>query len=76
MESTTLAALPQQCTKPLGEPSKGSYLNRFIRGRYPYSLASHGSGGVRPGGLSHAPKLQWNAGWQLYRYRTSLSRSF
>ena len=32
----------------LGAPSKGSYFNRFIRGRFGYSLASHGQGGVRP----------------------------
>ena len=38
----------------LGAPSKGSYFNRFIRGRFPYSLASHGQGGVRPGGLSQS----------------------
>jgi hypothetical protein len=35
----------------LGAPSKGSYFNRFIRGRFPYSLASHGQRGVRPGAL-------------------------
>ena len=35
----------------LGAPSKGSYFNRFIRGRFPYSLASPDQGGVRPGGL-------------------------
>jgi hypothetical protein len=35
----------------LGAPSKGSYFNRFIRGRFCYSLASHGQGGVRPGAL-------------------------
>jgi hypothetical protein len=35
----------------LGAPSKGSYFNRFIRGRFPYSLATHGQGGVRPGAL-------------------------
>jgi hypothetical protein len=27
--------------------SKGCYFNRFIRGCFPYSLASHGQGGVR-----------------------------
>ena len=32
-------------------PSKGSYFNRFIRGRFPYSLASQGQGGLRPEGL-------------------------
>ena len=32
----------------LGAPSKGSYFNRAIRGRFPYSLASHGQGGVPP----------------------------
>ena len=36
----------------LGAPSKGSYFNQFIRGRFPYSRASHGQGGVRLGGLS------------------------
>ena len=36
----------------LGASSKGSYFNRFIRGRFPYSPASHGQGGVRPGNLS------------------------
>ena len=35
----------------LGAPSKGSYFNRFIRGRYPYSLVSHGQGGVAAGEL-------------------------
>ena len=46
----------------LGAPSKGSYFNLFIRGRYPYSLASHGQGGVRPGGLSQSAgdrRLPW-----------------
>jgi Leucine-rich repeat (LRR) protein len=33
----------------LGAPS-----NRFIRGRFPYSLASHGQGGVRRGSLSQS----------------------
>ena len=33
----------------LGAPSKGSYFNRFIRGRFPYSLASHGQGGMAAG---------------------------
>ncbi len=33
----------------LQAPSKGSYFNRFIRGRFPYSLAPQGRGGVRPG---------------------------
>ena len=28
----------------LGAPSKGRYFNRFIRGRFPYSLASSGHG--------------------------------
>ncbi|MCZ2146467.1 MAG: KTSC domain-containing protein [Bryobacterales bacterium] len=28
----------------LEAPSKGSYFNRFIRGRFPYSLAPHGQG--------------------------------
>ena len=32
----------------LGAPSKGSYFNQFIRGRFPYSLASYGQGGVWP----------------------------
>jgi KTSC domain len=36
----------------LGAPSKGSYFNRFIRGRFPYSQISHEPGGVRPGSLS------------------------
>ena len=43
-------------------PSKGSYFNRFIRGRFPYSLASHDQGGVRPGGLSQSAedrRLPW-----------------
>jgi len=35
----------------LGAPSKGSYFNGFIRGRFSYSLASRGQGGVRPGAL-------------------------
>jgi hypothetical protein len=34
-------------------PSKGSYFNRFIRGRFPYSLASQGQG-CEPGGLSQS----------------------
>ena len=38
----------------LGAPSKGSYFNRFIRGRFPYSLVSDGQGGVRPGSLSQS----------------------
>ena len=43
-------------------PSKGSYFNRFIRGRFPYTLASHDQGGVRPGGLSQSAddrRLPW-----------------
>jgi hypothetical protein len=28
----------------LGAPSKGNYFNQFIRGRFPYSLASYGQG--------------------------------
>ena len=47
----------------LGAPSKGSYFNRFIRGRFLYSLASHGQGGVRPGGLSQSAddrRLPWH----------------
>lgn len=35
----------------LGAPSKGSYFNRFIRGRFCYWRASHGQGAVRPGAL-------------------------
>lgn len=35
----------------LHAPSKGSYFNRFIRGRFPYALAPHGQGGVRPAAL-------------------------
>ena len=35
----------------LGAPSKGSYFNRFIRGRFPYSLVSPGEGGVAAGEL-------------------------
>ena len=31
----------------LRAPSKGSYFNRVIRGRFPYSLASNTQGGVR-----------------------------
>ena len=38
----------------LGAPSKGSYFNRFIRGRFPYSLVSDGQGGVPPGSLSQS----------------------
>jgi len=44
-------------------PSKGSYFNRFIRGRFPYSLASHGQGGVPPGSLSQSAgdrRLPWH----------------
>ena len=47
----------------LGAPSKGSYFNRFIRGRFPYCLAAQGQGGVRPGGLSQsadARRLPWH----------------
>ncbi len=47
----------------LGAPSKGSYFNRFIRGRFPYCLASHGQGGVRPGSLSQSAddrRLPWH----------------
>ena len=33
----------------LGAPSKGSYFNRVIRGRFPYALASHA-----PAGVAHA----------------------
>jgi hypothetical protein len=47
----------------LGAPSKGSYFNRFIHGRFPYSLASHGQGGVRPGALSQSAddrRLPWH----------------
>ena len=46
----------------LGAPSKGSYFNRFIRGRFPYSLASDGQGGVRPGNLLQSAddrRLPW-----------------
>ena len=45
----------------LDAPSKGSYFNRFIRGRFPYSPASHGQGGVRPGNLPSAgdERLPW-----------------
>jgi len=46
----------------LGAPSKGSYFNQFIRGRFPYCLASHGQGGVRPGDLSQSAddgRLPW-----------------
>ena len=32
-------------------PSKGSYFNRVIRGRFPYSLVSNGQAGVLPGAL-------------------------
>ena len=31
----------------LGASSKGSYFNRLIRGRYPYTPASRGPGGVQ-----------------------------
>ena len=47
----------------LGAPSKGSYFNRFIRGRFPYSLASHGQGGIRAGSLSQSAddrRLPWH----------------
>ncbi len=47
----------------LGAPSKGSYFNRFIRGRFPYSVASHGQGGVRPGSYSQSDgdrRLPWH----------------
>ena len=33
----------------LAAPSKGSYFNRLIRGRFPYAPASHGQRGVRLG---------------------------
>ena len=35
----------------LGAPSKGSYFNRFIRGRFPYSLVSQGQRSVAAGEL-------------------------
>ena len=38
----------------LGAPSKGSYFNRFIRGRFPYSLVSHEPGSTRPRSLSQS----------------------
>lgn len=44
-------------------PSKGGYFNRFIRGRFPYSLVSRGQGGVRPGSLSQSAddrRLAWH----------------
>ena len=47
----------------LGAPSKGRYFNRFIRGRFPYSLAPQGQGGVRPGNLSQSAddrRLPWH----------------
>ena len=46
----------------LDAPSKGSYFNRFIRGRYPYSPASRGQGVVRPGNLLQSAddrRLPW-----------------
>ena len=46
----------------LSAPSKGSYFNRFIRGHFPFSLASHGPGGVRPGNLLQSAddrRLPW-----------------
>ena len=46
----------------LGAPSKGSYFNQFIRGRFPYSLVSHDPGGVRPRSLSQSAddrRLPW-----------------
>ena len=46
----------------LDAPSKGGYFNRFIRGRFPYSPASHGQGGVRPGNLLQSAndrRLPW-----------------
>ena len=46
----------------LGAPSKGSYFNRFIRGRYAYSPASHGRRGGRPGNLLQSAddrRLPW-----------------
>jgi KTSC domain len=47
----------------LSAPSKGSYFNRFIRGRFPYSLASDGQGGVRAGSLPQSAddrRLPWH----------------
>ena len=47
----------------LGAPSKGSYFNRFIRGRFPYCLASNAQAGVRPGGWSQSAdnrRLPWH----------------
>ena len=46
----------------LDSPSKGGYFNRFIRGRYPYSLTSHGPQGVRPGNVLQSAgdrRLPW-----------------
>jgi len=33
-------AFLRQCMKDLGAPSKGSYFNRVIRGRFPYALCA------------------------------------
>jgi hypothetical protein len=46
----------------LGAPSKGRYFNRFIRGRFSYSLASPGLEGAWPGALvteCRERKLPW-----------------
>ena len=46
----------------LDAPSKGGYFNRFIRGRFPYSPAADGQGGVRPVPLSQSAgdrRLPW-----------------
>lgn len=47
----------------LGAPSKGNYFNRFIRGCFPYSLASHDQAGVRPASFSASAddgRLPWH----------------
>ncbi len=49
----------------LGAPSKGSYFNRFIRGRFPYSLASDGQGGVAAGEFVSASADERRLPWPV-----------
>lgn len=47
----------------LGAPSKGNYFNRFIRGRFPYSLACDDQGGGQPASISPSAghrRLRWH----------------
>ena len=71
VESTTLATVAYDKASGLLQlefRSRAIYqyfgvFNQFIRGRFPYALASRGQGGVRPGGLSQSAddrRLPWH----------------